>query len=734
MALSPVEQRRIASLEAKIAALERLTRPASGIGQGSSTLFGSLNIRSTQLGFAAELTSTFNATTGYDWKRLALDTTGSITLTNPAIQLTGNRAYSIDGSTTLASGTKGWLEPSPESSGYLFTTASSSSAGFFARLTTSSGGNWNFYKLKLSAGSYTDDGAEVTGYNAVPLTIDGAGVPTPVSGMRVWMIPSKQSGKYEFLPYDIWRPFFVDVTTSAGGGAYTCTKLYHSGGGVWAASSDTVTAVPIDGQRSTPAGSRGLCWEQYQGSGIYFFYPFRFADVDTAGLVSDSDQFLSGRKRFDQIAVRMPGDRTYGNHSTSGAIVVGEGAALNTSGAPSGAVTVCGEIFAGGQDPGNGTQGYIGSWVRSTDDTTAGFARIHGAYRQDGINTYRGPGLSLYKLTGPTIGSGINGQLHFWLDSSGNGQLEISPQSLGGDGDLNLSRAGGGAAFSVNGNRGIDGTKTFDDNGGNTHDVTITGGIVTAWDVTAYGGELTGFAAGTELIRFRNPKPLNLTPTAKTAIVTAATGRRGRELLEVSGPLLRAYAARLGADFVTLTRKHPSYALSVKWGIRRVLEHYERIVFLDADILVPADAPDLFDLCRVSHIGASDELPWLTMANPKVLDEYQRVRTGQGKQRVPCSQYFNSGVIVASQYHADLFGPPPGPAPVHHCLEQHWWNARLYDTATPVTVLPREANWQWWTDREFKVAPSNAMLHFSGIQSHTSRMRYMKQFAAKLSS
>ena len=120
MALSPVEQRRIASLEAKIAALERLTRPASGIGQGSSTLFGALNIRSTQLGFAAELTSTFNATTGYDWKRLALDTTGSITLTNPAIQLTGNRAYSIDGSTTLASGTKGWLEPSPESSGYLF--------------------------------------------------------------------------------------------------------------------------------------------------------------------------------------------------------------------------------------------------------------------------------------------------------------------------------------------------------------------------------------------------------------------------------------------------------------------------------------------------------------------------------------------------------------------------------------------------------------------------------------
>ena len=120
MALSPVEQRRIASLEAKIAALERLTRPASGIGQGSSTLFGSLNIRSTQLGFAAELTSTFNATTGYNWKRLALDTTLEISLTNPAIQPEGTRAYEVTGNETLGIGDRVWLEPSPEAQGYLF--------------------------------------------------------------------------------------------------------------------------------------------------------------------------------------------------------------------------------------------------------------------------------------------------------------------------------------------------------------------------------------------------------------------------------------------------------------------------------------------------------------------------------------------------------------------------------------------------------------------------------------
>ena len=661
MALSPVEQWRIASLEAKIAALERLTRPTSGIGQGSSTLFGSLNIRSTQLGFAAELTSTFNTTTGYNWKRLALDTTGSITLTNPAIQLTGNRAYSIDGSTTLASGTKGWLEPSPESSGYLFTTASSASAGFFARLTTSSSGNWNFYKLKLSSGAYTDDGSEVTGYNAVPLTIDGTNLCNPVAGLRVWMIPSQQSGKYEFLPLGYASddtPGLVSLSNQT------------MGDGQKAFSESVSSGYTIEG---------GATWdgavESYH-TGIGGFIAFReFTDKDSATATAKATLQAGG------------GSDSKLGYNEYGAYLIPS----NSTGSVAGLCSVVHRYFSG-------------SGVKVTklaiDDT--GSNSLFAIGSNDGIWTY--------------------GDIT-WRD----------PQ-----GWLNTVEACGGIITQWDRSAvdaGITTTVSIPAADGLTYILEYEDGILIATSTeTTCGGELTGFAKGTELIRFRNPKPLNLTPTKPLAVVTAATGRKGRELLEVSGPLMRAYADRIGADFVTLTKRHPSYALSVKWGIRRVLEHYERIIFLDADILVPADAPDLFDLCRPSDIGASDELPWLTMANPKVLDEYQWVRTGQGKHRVPCSQYFNSGVIVASRYHADLFGPPPGPAPVHHCLEQHWWNARLYDTATPVTVLPREANWQWWTDREFKVAPSNAMLHFSGIQSHTSRMRYMKQFAAKLSS
>lgn len=80
--------------------------------------------------------------------------------------------------------------------------ACSGEAGFFARLTTSSSGKWKWVALTLDgSGAWTDDGSEVASYNAVPSTYDGSSfMYTPVAGLRVWMIPSKQAGLYEFMP------------------------------------------------------------------------------------------------------------------------------------------------------------------------------------------------------------------------------------------------------------------------------------------------------------------------------------------------------------------------------------------------------------------------------------------------------------------------------------------------------------------------------------------------------
>ncbi len=78
---------------------------------------------------------------------------------------------------------------------------SAASSGFFARLTTASSGKWKYVALTLdSGGAYVNDGSESAGYTATPLTIDGSLLCNPATGLRVWMLPSKQAGKQEFLP------------------------------------------------------------------------------------------------------------------------------------------------------------------------------------------------------------------------------------------------------------------------------------------------------------------------------------------------------------------------------------------------------------------------------------------------------------------------------------------------------------------------------------------------------
>lgn len=106
--------------------------------------------------------------------------------------------------TAHAAGTLVELVPVPDHYGWFWAVAFPATApgtGFFARLTTSSGGKWKYYKLTLdNTGAWIDDGAESGAFNAVPSTVNGTLTSTPTGGLRVWMWQSKQAGFYEFLP------------------------------------------------------------------------------------------------------------------------------------------------------------------------------------------------------------------------------------------------------------------------------------------------------------------------------------------------------------------------------------------------------------------------------------------------------------------------------------------------------------------------------------------------------
>lgn len=221
------------------------------------------------------------------------------------------------------------------------------------------------------------------------------------------------------------------------------------------------------------------------------------------------------------------------------------------------------------------------------------------------------------------------------------------------------------------------------------------------------------------------PPPLALFRTnQREALVTVAAGEVGRELLAITGPAMRRFADRVGADFVALDWPgHPAWPMSAKFAIPRALDHYERILYADADVLFRPGCVNPFDLCGPGEMGVVDELHY-HRANPRHRREaeYQGFRRRMGFREIPhLPWYFNAGVMVAPRSHKHLLEPPARPIVVGHCAEQDHTNARLLDSGLPYRLLDRRANWNLWSDPEFRSAPPDAVLHWSGAGGDPAR-------------
>lgn len=235
------------------------------------------------------------------------------------------------------------------------------------------------------------------------------------------------------------------------------------------------------------------------------------------------------------------------------------------------------------------------------------------------------------------------------------------------------------------------------------------------------------------------PPLLNLTPTSDRAIVTVAVGKIGEELLRVTRPYMEEYAKRLGADLVVLDWVGvPEWPMSAKFGIPRTLDYYDRIVYVDADVLLRPGCVDLFSQCDPDEFGWCDELAWhRSMPQYQREKEHLAFRQSMGFRDVPHLPWMcNAGVMVLSKQHREYLLPPLRQIQPGHCAEQDHTNAIVLDAflqgRLKVRLLDRRCNWQDWTDRGFESAPEDAILHWSGAgHGRVSRAEQIQTTAQK---
>lgn len=140
----------------------------------------------------------------------------------------------------------------------------------------------------------------------------------------------------------------------------------------------------------------------------------------------------------------------------------------------------------------------------------------------------------------------------------------------------------------------------------------------------------------------------------KNAIVTITIGEQYEEIAKLTHPSIKAYAERIGAEFIVL-REEAKYPHWQKFRLFELLIRFERIIYLDTDLIIRDDCPNLFNEVPSDKLGIFEEGKFSPRGGylQKAMEIYDMQLENWE------DVYHNTGVMVVSRYHAQLFNYAP---------------------------------------------------------------------------
>lgn len=137
----------------------------------------------------------------------------------------------------------------------------------------------------------------------------------------------------------------------------------------------------------------------------------------------------------------------------------------------------------------------------------------------------------------------------------------------------------------------------------------------------------------------------------RLAVCTIAIGEKYQRGI----PLMRRYARKIGADFFVFDEKWLRSEYSpflLKWRVNALFEMgYTRVLYVDGDVMILQDAPNIFDAVNPGTLGVFDEAPILRLYPMDRKTTCQRfvknwnIKWGKLNYEYP-GHYFNAGVVV----------------------------------------------------------------------------------------
>lgn len=157
-----------------------------------------------------------------------------------------------------------------------------------------------------------------------------------------------------------------------------------------------------------------------------------------------------------------------------------------------------------------------------------------------------------------------------------------------------------------------------------------------------------------------------------TAVVTICIGDEFERLAKLTHKSIKEYAKKINSDFISMTScdSTPHWE---KFKIHDLLNKYDRIIYLDTDIIVREDCPNLFDIVPYSKIGAFCESKFV-QRDFSIIETAKSYNIDINKINWN-GKYYNTGVMVVSKCHKSIFEKPD--KEISNYYEQGYLNLKL---------------------------------------------------------
>ncbi|MDD5649646.1 MAG: glycosyltransferase [Candidatus Nanoarchaeia archaeon] len=207
----------------------------------------------------------------------------------------------------------------------------------------------------------------------------------------------------------------------------------------------------------------------------------------------------------------------------------------------------------------------------------------------------------------------------------------------------------------------------------------------------------------------------------KKALIAISIGDEIKNISKLTHPTLQSYAKKINADFIVIDscKTTPHWE---KFQIFDLLNSYDRIIYLDTDLIVRDDCPDLFDIVPYNKIGAFNEAKFV----PR---EYSLIEACKSYDINPekinwNGKYYNTGVLVISKCHKFFFKKPE--KEISNFYEQGYLNLKFAieegkrkEENSLMYDLPYKLNRMTCLDFCGETRHSSFIIHYAGYHYFT---------------